>query len=213
MKKQYAVFGLGSFGRSVAVTLQELGCEVVAVDKRMDRVDAAACLVSYAMQADIVEPGVIRSLGTKNLDGVVVAFSDNLEASVMATLVSKEIGVPHVLAKARDELHATILKKIGADSIIFPEDEMGKRVAKHLMSANFADWIALSPEYSIMEVEVPKEWVGKTLLELNMRRTYGINVVGLKEQEDVRINPDPAKPLAEGVIMILVGKNKTLEKL
>lgn len=127
MKKQYAVFGLGSFGESVAIELQKLGCEVVAIDANMERVEAIANQVSYAMKADIEDADFIRSLGTRNLDGVVVAASDNMEASIMATLVCKEIGVPYVMAKAKNELHATVLEKIGADSVIFPEKEMGMR--------------------------------------------------------------------------------------
>ena len=173
MKKQYAVFGLGSFGESVAIELQKLGCEVVAIDANMERVEAIANQVSYAMKADIEDADFIRSLGTRNLDGVVVAASDNMEASIMATLVCKEIGVPYVMAKAKNELHATVLEKIGADSVIFPEKEMGMRVARNLMSANFTDWIALSPHYSLVETEVPEKWVGRTLLELDVRKTYG----------------------------------------
>ncbi|MGF0032377.1 potassium channel family protein [Bariatricus sp. SGI.154] len=213
MKKQYAVLGLGSFGESVAVTLQSMGCEVVAVDNHMERVQDIADRVSYAMKADVENPDVIKSLGIRNLDGVVVAVADNMEASVMATLVSKEMGVPYVMAKAKNDLHATILKKIGADAVIFPEYEMGCRIAKNLMSANFADWIALSPDYSIMEIQVPKAWVGRSLQELDVRRTFDVNVVGLKEGEAVEVNPDPEKPLKEGAVLILVGANTALEKL
>lgn len=213
MRKQYAVFGLGHFGQSVAVTLQNLGCEVIAVDSDIDIIEEISGKVSYAMKANIGDPDVIRSLGTRNLDGVVVAVSENMEASVMATLVSKEIGVPYVLAKARDEIHATILKKIGADSVIFPEEEMGKRTAKHLMSANFADWISLSSEYSIMEVAIPEAWIGKSLQQLDIRKNYNINVVGIKEGENVDVNPSPEEPLREKTVMILVGANEVLEKL
>lgn len=213
MKKQYAVFGLGSFGESVAVALQKLGCEVIAVDNHMDRIEEISSQVSYAMKADFGDPDVIQSLGTRNLDGVVVGVSENMEASVMAVLVSKEIGVPYVLAKAKNDLHAKILKKIGADAVILPEEEMGRRIAKNLMSANFADWISLSPEYSIMEISIPQKWVGRSLRELDVRRTYDINVVGIKEGEKVEVNPDPEKPLRAGTIVILVGADKELEKL
>lgn len=213
MKKQYAVFGLGSFGESVALTLQRLGCEVVAVDNDMERVEEIANSVSYAMKADMEDPDMIRSLGTRNLDGVVIAVADNMEASVMATLVAKEIGVPYVLAKAKNELHAQILKKIGADAVIFPEQEMGKRIARNLVSESFADWIALSSEYSIMEIPAPKKWIGKSLTELDVRRLYDVNVVGIKEMEDVQVNPDPEKPLKEGTVLILVGANTALEKV
>lgn len=213
MKKQYAVFGLGSFGESVAVTLQSLGCEVVAVDNHMERIENIANKVSYAMKADIGDPEVIRSLGTRNLDGVVVAVADDMEASVMATLVSKELGVPYVLAKAKTELHATVLRKIGADAVIFPEMEMGARIAKNLMSANFADWITLSDDYSIVETLVPKHWIGRSIQELDVRRKYGVNVVATKMGEEVEVNPDPQKPLEPGTVLILVGRNEELERI
>ena len=213
MKKQYAVFGLGSFGESIAVTLQRLGCEVVAVDNHMERVQEISDSVSYAMKADIGDPDVIRTMGARNLDGVIVAVADDMEASVMATLVSKEMGVPYVMAKAKNKLHATILEKIGADAVIFPEKEMGIRTAKNLVSANFADWIALSSEYSIMEIAVPEDWVGKSLQELEVRRSHDVNVVGIKVDEDVEVNPDPLKPLEAGMVLILVGSNDALEQI
>ena len=213
MKKQYAVFGLGSFGESVAIALQGLGCEVIVVDDDMERIEDIANSVSYAMKADFGDPDVVRSLGTKNLDGVVVAVADNMEASIMATLVCKEIGVPYVISKAKNDLHATVLKKIGADAIIFPEKEMGVRRAKNLMSANFADWIALSPDYSLVETVIPRGWMGKSLQDLDVRRKYGINVVGIKVGEDVEVNPNPEKALEDGMVMILVGANKDLENI
>ncbi|MCI6120771.1 potassium channel family protein [Bariatricus sp. SGI.161] len=213
MKKQYAVFGLGSFGESVAIALQGLGCEVIVVDDDMERIEDIANSVSYAMKADFGDPDVVRSLGTKNLDGVVVAVADNMEASIMATLVCKEIGVPYVISKAKNDLHATVLKKIGADAIIFPEKEMGVRLAKNLMSANFADWIALSPDYSLVETVIPRGWIGKSLQDLDVRRKYGINVVGIKVGEDVEVNPNPEKALEDGMVMILVGANKDLENI
>ena len=202
MKKQFAVFGLGSFGESIALELQKLGCEVVAVDKDMERVKGIADSVSYAMQADIGDP-----------DGVVIAEAESLEASIMATLVCKEIGVPNVIAKAKNERHATVLKKIGADSIIFPEKEMGIRMAKNLMSASFTDWIALSPDYSIVETPMPVKWSGKTLQELDVRRNYEVNVVGIKSGAHVEVNPDPSEVLREDMVLILVGSNKALEAL
>ena len=165
------------------------------------------------MKADFGDPDVVRSLGTKNLDGVVVAVADNMEASIMATLVCKEIGVPYVISKAKNDLHATVLKKIGADAIIFPEKEMGVRLAKNLMSANFADWIALSPDYSLVETVIPRGWIGKSLQDLDVRRKYGINVVGIKVGEDVEVNPNPEKALEDGMVMILVGANKDLENI
>ena len=213
MKKQFAVFGLGSFGESIALELQKLGCEVVAVDKDMERVNGIADSVSYAMQADIGDPEFIRSLGTRNLDAVVIAEAESLEASIMAALECKEIGVPNVIAKAKNNRHATVLKKIGVDTIIFPEKEMGVRLAKNLMSASFTDWIALSPAYSIVETPMPAKWSGKTLKELDVRRNYEVNVVGIKSGAHLEVNPDPLEVLRKDMVLILVGSNTALEAL
>ena len=212
MRKQYAVFGLGSFGESVAVTLQELGCEVVVVDNHMERIEDISPYVSYAVQADIEDPEVIRSLGARNLDGVVVAVADDMEASIMATLVSKEIGVPYVLAKAKNELHAKVLKKIGADSIIFPEKEIGQSVARNLVSGEFVDWISLSPDYSITEIQVPEKWIGKSLSEIDVRRTKDVNVVGVRIGEKIQVTIDPEEPLQKEMMLIMIGSNEELEK-
>lgn len=212
MRKQYAVFGLGSFGESVAVTLQELGCEVVVVDNHMERIENISPYVSYAVQADIEDPEVIRSLGARNLDGVVVAVADDMEASIMATLVSKEIGVPYVLAKAKNDLHAKVLKKIGADSIIFPEKEIGQSVARNLVSGEFVDWISLSPDYSITEIAVPEKWTGKSLSEIDVRRTKDVNVVGVRIGEKIQVTIDPEEPLQKEMMLIMIGSNEALEK-
>lgn len=212
MRKQYAVFGLGSFGESVAVTLQELGCEVVVVDNHMERIEDISPYVSYAVQADIEDPEVIRSLGARNLDGVVVAVADDMEASIMATLVSKEIGVPYVLAKAKNELHAKVLKKIGADSIIFPEKEIGQSVARNLVSGEFVDWISLSPDYSITEIQVPEKWIGKSLSEIDVRRTKDVNVVGVRIGEKIQVTIDPEEPLQKEMMLFMIGSNEALEK-
>ena len=212
MRKQYAVFGLGSFGESVAVALQELGCEVVVVDNHMERIEDISPYVSYAVQADIEDPEVIRSLGARNLDGVVVAVADDMEASIMATLVSKEIGVPYVLAKAKNELHAKVLKKIGADSIIFPEKEIGQSVARNLVSGEFVDWISLSPDYSITEIQVPEKWIGKSLSEIDVRRTKDVNVVGVRIGEKIQVTIDPEEPLQKEMMLIMIGSNEELEK-
>lgn len=211
MRKQYAVFGLGSFGESVAVTLQELGCEVVVVDNHMERIEDISPYVSYAVQADIEDPEVIRSLGARNLDGVIVAVADDMEASIMATLVSKEIGVPYVLAKAKNELHAKVLKKIGADSIIFPEQKIGQSVARNLVSSEFVDWIALSADYSITEIQVPEKWVGKSLSEIDVRRTRDVNVVGVRIGDKIQVNIDPKEPLQKDMMLIMIGSNEALE--
>ena len=215
MKKQFVVLGLGSFGASVAVTLQKLGCDVVAVDQDMELVSEIAEKVTYAMQADIENPKLLESLGSRNFDGMVVASSENLEGSILATLAAKEMGIPYILCKAHNERHAQVLRKIGADAVVFPEEEMGRKIAKNLVSANLADWIELSPDYSIVETAIPKRWIGKTLKELDVRRTYEVNVVGIREEEEgrVEITPNPEMPLKEGMILMLIGANEALEKI
>lgn len=213
MKKQFIVLGLGSFGASVAVTLQRLGCDVVAVDQNMELIDAIADKVTYAMQADIGNPELLNSLGSRNFDGIVVASSENLESSILATLAAKEMSIPYILCKAHSARHAQVLRKVGADAIVFPEEEMGRKIAKNLLSANLADWIELSPDYSIVETAVPKQWIGKTLKQLDIRKTYGVNVAGIKEGSHVEITPDPDMPLKAGIILMLIGSNEALEKL
>ncbi|SHJ94625.1 potassium channel family protein [Hespellia stercorisuis] len=212
MKKQYVVFGLGNFGRSVALTLEQLGCDVVAVDSSLEKVQEIADLVSYAIRADVSDPDSLKMLGTRNLDGAVVALSDNLEASIMATIVSKEMGIPYILAKAKNELHETVLTKVGADIVVYPERDMGARVAKNLMSSAFTDWIELSTDYSLMEKQIPESWVGKSIVDLKIRERYHVNVVGLLENGEMDVDFDPRMPLSEKMVVALVGANKQLEK-
>lgn len=211
MKKQYAVFGMGGFGHSVALKLESLGCDVIVVDNSAEKIQEISDEVSLAMKADVEDPDLMRSLGARNLDGVVVAISEDMEASIMATILAKEMGVPYVLAKAKNELHAKILKKVGANTIVYPEKEMGSRIAKSLVSANFADWIELSPEYSLVETKIPVEWAGKSLVELRVRDVYGINVVGLVCDHKVQVTLDPYQPLPEKGMVILIGADKVLK--
>lgn len=212
MNKEYAVFGLGSFGKHVALELENLGCEVVVVDNSMEKVQEISDMVSYAMCANIEDPEVMKSLGARNLDGAVIAVSENFETSIMATILAKEMGIPYVLAKAQNELHEKILKKLGADAVIHPEKDMGRRIAKCLVSGDFADWIELSPEYSLVEAKVPESWVGKSLIDLHIREKYGVNVVGIMEDGVVDVMIDPAKPFTAKSIVILIGKNQSLQK-
>ena len=212
MKKQFAVFGLGSFGWSVALTLESLGCDVLVVDKSYEKIQEISDQVSYAMKADVSDPEAMQALGGRNLDGAVVAVSESLEASIMATMLSKEMGIPYVLAKAKDRLQGTILEKVGADSVVYPEREMGSRVAKNLVSGTFFDWIELSSEYSMAETVIPAKWAGRSLSELKIREKYGINVVGIIQDEKVNVMFDPQEPLPVDGILIVIGANSVLEK-
>lgn len=212
MKKQYAVLGLGKFGHSVAIALENLGCNVIVVDNCSEKIQEIADSVTYAIKGDVTEVNIMKSLGARNLDGAVIGVAENLEASIMATIITKEMGIPYVIAKASNDLHASILKRVGADAVVFPEKEMGSRIAKSIVSTNFADWIQLSDDYSMVETEVPESWIGKTLIDLRVRQRYSINVVGIIEKGEVEVNLDPNRPLPAKAILILIASNKQLQK-
>lgn len=213
MKKQFAVLGLGSFGKSVALTLESFGCDVVVVDDSYEKIQEISDSVAYAMCANVTDADAMKALGARNLDGAVVAVSENMEASIMATIILKEMGIRYVLAKAKDELQGKILEKVGADAIVFPEIDMGNRVAKKLISSEFADWIELSPDYSLTERVVPKRWEGKCLSELKVREKYGVNVVGILQDGIMDVVFDPLKPLPVGCVLFIIGANSNLKEL
>ena len=212
-KKEYGVFGLGKFGATVALTLSGAGYEVVAVDSNEERVDAVADYVTSAMVADVTNPEVLENMGISNLDCVIIAISKDMEASLMTTLLAKEKGVPVVVAKAENTIHKRILEKVGADMIVFPERDMGARLAKNLMGGEFIDLVELSSEFSLVEVAVRKEWVGKSLRQLDMRNRYGLNIIGGKHQETLEVNLSSDAPLKADMILVIVGKNDDLRRL
>ena len=212
-EKSYAVIGLGQFGMSVAETLAESDCDVLAIDAREENIQEIADKVTYAVRADVREPEVLRALGVQNVDVAVIAVAENMEASIMATMQAKELGVPYVLAKAMNALHGKILEKIGADRVIYPEQSRGLRVARNLMSGGFLDVFELSTEFSMAEFPVPTEWIGKSLQELQLRESHDINIIAIKVGDDVEINLDPMKPLEADWHLMAIGKNKVLERL
>ena len=212
-RKEFVVFGLGRFGSSVAKALAENGCQVMAVDSDQSKVEAIADLVTHAVCTDVTDPEAIHSLGIRNFDGAIVAIGENLEAGVMITILAKEMGIPYILAKAQTPLQAKILKKVGADMIVFPEQETGIRIAHNLVYGNFFDAIGLSNQYSMMDYNVPEEWLGKSLRELNLRASKKINVIGIKREGTLEITPDPDAPLLADDVLIIIGKNQALTKL
>ena len=213
MKKGFAVLGLGRFGTSVAIHLAETGAEVMVVDQDEANVHEVADLVTYAVQGDISDPETLTSLGIGNLDAVIVAIAGNIEASVMATILAKEQGVPYVIAKAQNEMHGKILDKVGADNVIYPEKEMGARIARNLTVGNFIDLFELSSKVSMVEMIVKPEWEGKTLVELDLRGRYGVNVVAVKRGVDLDVSPAPTEALQPGMHLLLTGYNHDLKKL
>lgn len=211
--KSYAIIGCGRFGRSVAETLFELGNEVLAVDKDPELIKEISEHVTYAVEADAMDEAVLRELGLSNFDVVVISIGSDLEASIMATIVAKELGVKKVVAKTLSELQGKVLEKVGADKVIFPERDMGVRVAHNLVSANILDYIELSPEYNIAEIVTPKEWHGKSLEDLNLRAKYGINVVAIKRDNEINVTPPANGEVEAGDIVVAIGESESLNKL
>lgn len=208
--KSFAVIGLGQFGKTLAETLAEANCDVLAVDFKEENIQEIEEKVTYAVRADVREPGILKSLGVQNVDVAVIAVSENMEASITATMQAKELGVPFVMAKAISGLHGRILRKIGADEVIYPEQAMGLRVARNLMSSGFLDVFELSSEFSIAEFKIPEEWIGKSLRDLKVREHYHINIIGMKLDENVRVDINPDELLPDNSTIIAIGKNKDL---
>lgn len=209
----FVVFGLGKFGKSVAQTLAENGKDVLAIDSSEEVIQEVSDVVTHAVQADVTDIDALRALGVGNFDVAVIAISNNLQASIMSTILAKEMGVPFVLAKAQTDIHKRVLEKVGADKVIFPEREIGVRIANNLISETFVDFIELSDDYSIVETEVIDEWVGKSLKEINMRVNYGINVMAIRKGESISITPGPDLILQTGDILVVIGSNADLRKI
>ena len=212
-KKTYAVFGLGRYGTAVARELVENGMEVIAVDSSQKIVNDAAAYLPVCKCADVTDAEVIDRLGIANIDTVIVCMASNLESSVMAVTLCKEAGVKTVIAKSGNEMHQKILLRVGADQVVFPENESGIRLAKNLLSSGFIDMISLSKDVSMVEIDVKDEWVGKNLIELNLRKKYGFNVVAIKKGEKVNVNINPEQVLNEETTLIVIGNVAKLGRL
>lgn len=213
LNKTYAVFGLGRYGKAVAKELAEDGAEVLAVDLNEEVVNAASLEIPYCKCADVTDPEVIKQLGISNMDVVIISMAGDLEASVMATMLCKEVGVKTVIAKCASEINCKILSKVGADRVVLPENESGIRLAKNLLSSGFMDIIELSKDVSMLELEVKQEWEGKTLIELSLRKKYSINVVAIVQGKEVCTNINPEEPLNHAMKLIVIGNVSKLKKL
>ena len=211
--KTYAVFGLGRYGVAVARELVENGAEVIAVDTDQRIVNDAAVYLPVCKCADVTDAEVISRLGIGSIDTVIVCMASNLEASVMTITLCKEAGVKTVIAKCSHEMHQKILLRVGADQVVFPENESGIRLAKNLLSSGFIDMISLSKDVSMVEIDVKEEWIGKNLIELNLRKKYGINVVALKKGEEVSVSINPEQLLEGDTTLIVIANTAKLGKL
>jgi len=211
--KTYAVLGLGRYGRSVAEKLVSSGAEVLAVDVDQNNVNSAIETIPVCKCADITEPEVFKRLGISNMDVVVVAMASNLESSVMAVTLCKEAGVPMVIAKCGNEMHQKILSRVGADRVVFPEKESGMHLASNLLTSGFVEMMELSEEVSMVEINVSDSWIGKSLIELNLRKKYSINVVAIRNGKEINTSIDPTLPLKKGETLIVIANTSKLTNL
>ena len=209
----YAVLGLGRYGYAVAKELVESGAEVLVVDSDEELINDVVDEFPICKCADITDIDALEQLGISNVDIVIIAVASSLETSVMATTLCKDIGVKTVIVKCADEMQCKILSKVGADKVVLPEFEAGTRLAKNLLSSGFVDILELTSNVSLVEIDVKPEWVGKTLVELNLRKKYSINVIATQKDNDVSTEIDPNKPLEQTMKLIVVANRYKLEKM
>ncbi|MCF6412066.1 potassium channel family protein [Pseudalkalibacillus salsuginis] len=213
MKKQFAVIGLGRFGGSICRSLSNNDMEVLAIDIDEDRVNEFSSIATHAVIADSTDESVLKSLGIRNFDHVIVAIGDNIQASILTTLILKELGVSHITVKAQNDYHEKVVRKIGADRIVHPERDMGQRIAHNIMSNNVLDYLELSDEHSIVELIASGKMHDKTLIELDIRANYGCNVVAIKRDEEIIVSPQATQTIVKGDILIVIGADNDVNRL
>lgn len=210
--QQFVVIGLGRFGMSLGMELIEMGYEVMGVDRSEEVVEELGGRFTYAAVADATDEEVLRSLGIRNFDCGIVAIGENMQTSILAAILLKELGVKKVVAKAITVLHGRALEKIGVDQVIFPERDMGIRVAHQLVTPNLLDYIKLSDDYSIVEMRVPQCLNERTISDLNARTQFGCTIVALRTDTGVTVAPTALDQMREGDIMVIAGPNDRIEQ-
>ncbi|AOA00151.1 potassium transporter Trk [Carnobacterium divergens] len=214
MKKNFAIIGLGRFGGSICRTLVEAGQDVLVIDSSEDRVNEFMNIATHAVVANAQDESVLRSLGIRNFDHVIVAIGEDIQASILATLMIKEMGVPFVTAKAQNDYHGKVLERIGADHVVHPERDMGIRIGHHLVSKNVVDYLELSDEYSLVELKVTNpKFYRKSLDELDFRAKFGLTVIGIRRGQEMIISPKATETIEENDTLMVVGSVIDLDRL
>ena len=211
--KQFAIIGMGRFGSSIARTLYSLGNDVLAIDYIEERIQDVSDYVTHAVVADATDEQTLIALGLRNFDTAVVTIGGDIQASILICLLCKEMGINEVIAKAANELHARVLRKIGVDRVVFPERDMGMRLAHNLVSSNILDFIELSSDHSLVEINVHESWEGKSLKELDMRVNYGVNVMAIKHGGTINISPRGDDRVEVGDTLVVIGSNEDIRRL
>jgi trk system potassium uptake protein TrkA len=209
-KQQYAVIGIGRFGTSIAKKLHEAGQEVVGIDLNEKQVEDAELFITHGAVADTTEKAALQSIDIHHFDCVIVAIGSNMQASILTVLLLKELGVKKVIAKALNKQHGQVLEKVGADWIVYPDKDMGERVAHQLLSPNVINFIELSEEYSIEEIKIPTGLVEKSLRDLDIRANYHLSVIAVMRNGEIIISPSPDQVIDDGDILIMIGKKSDL---
>jgi trk system potassium uptake protein len=212
VKKEFAVIGLGRFGGSICRALSEQGMEVMAIDNNEERVNQFAMIVSHAVVGDTTDEAVLKSLGIRNFDHVIVAIGDDIQSSILTTLILKELGVKNITVKAQNDYHEKVLLKIGADHVVHPERDMGKRIAHNIISNNVLDYLELSDQHSIVEIVASDNLDGHSLIDLDIRAKYGINIVAIKRQDDILVSPQASEVIRKGDILIVIGADLDINR-
>jgi trk system potassium uptake protein TrkA len=212
-EKAYAIIGMGRFGSSVAKTLYEMGFDVMAIDASEERIQEHIHYVTHAVHADSTDEQALKELGVRNFDVVVVAIGEDIQASILTTLILKELGVKYIVVKAQNERHGKVLYKVGADRVVFPERDMGNRVAHNLVSPNILDFIELAEDYSVAEIVATERMIGKNLKELDIRAKFGVNIMAVKSGPNINIAPKADDVIVEGDILVMIGHNVDLQRL
>lgn len=213
MGKTFAILGLGKFGGAVARELSSMGFDVIAVDINETLVKEIQHIVSYAAIADVTNKEALIEIGVGEVDACFISMADEVESSLMAALIVKELGVKNIIAKASSKMHGKLLEKIGVNRVVFPEREMGIRVAKSIIAGNFLDMIDLSSKYSLVELDLPSKWVGKSISEINVRKNYGVNIVALKTKDEILINIPIDRVFLEEDVIVVIGSGKAIGNL
>ena len=212
VKKEFVVIGLGRFGGSICRELMKLGAEVLAIDKDEDVVNEYSSVVTHAVVGDAVDENVLKSLGIWNFDHVIVSIGNDIQASILITLMLKEMGVKKVTSKALNDYHAKVLEKIGADQVVHPERDMGRRIAHNLVSSNVLDYLELSNEHSLVEIAASNKIDGHTIIDLNVRAKYGVNIVAIKRNDKLIVSPQATEVIQKGDILIVIGANQDINR-
>ncbi|MDQ4064281.1 MAG: TrkA family potassium uptake protein [Actinomycetota bacterium] len=215
MSKQFAVIGMGRVGASLMRTLDSLGHDVLGIDCDEGRIEELATELPGAnlVTADGTEPSVLRDLGLEQFDGAAVVIGESIQASVLVTLILKDLGVPMVFSRANNELHAKVLDRVGADHVIQPEKEFGEFLARQMSLPGIQDYLELGHDEALIEIEVPDGWLGKSLADLQLHRKKDLTVLAIKGREKGGTLPKPETPLQEGDILVIGGPKKELDKL